>query len=158
MQKRESINRQNKIRDEYHNTTKTMTDIAKEYGVSRQRVHQILSYDYGTALSDEEKTEKRAQITRKATRNYYERQRQTIVRALGGKCCKCGNSDYRVLQVDHINGGGSREVKTKGQYKYRADIIGMIEDGTVYSKYQLLCANCNWIKRFDNDERCGRKL
>ncbi len=63
--------------------------------------------------------------------------------ALGGKCAKCGCTDARALQIDHINGGGSQEAKRIGSYGiYRRAL-------TVEGRkdYQVLCANCNWIKR-----------
>ncbi len=69
---------------------------------------------------------------------------------LGGKCKRCGNNDYRVLQIDHINGGGSKErlaIGYKGNYSTLREVI----NGKT-KKYQLLCANCNWIKRYENNE------
>lgn len=48
-----------------------------------------------------------------------------------------------VLQIDHINGDGVR-YKDGGFYIFR--ILQEIKKGS--REYQLLCANCNWIKRF----------
>jgi hypothetical protein len=95
-----------------------------------------------------------------ARRKYYREhqckvRRETrlkIIKALGGECVKCGIKDKRVLQVDHINGGGCKELRLidskLGRYKYAKKIIAQAKKG----KYQLLCANCNWIKRFENGE------
>ena len=78
--------------------------------------------------------------------------RTALLGLLGDKCIKCGFSDTRALQVDHINGGGSRERTEKGS---RAGnnyyILKEIMCGKL-GKYQLLCANCNWIKRSENNE------
>jgi len=71
---------------------------------------------------------------------------RAAVAKLGGKCCKCGFDDARALQIDHINGGGTREQKRIGG---RA-IYQRVLDG--YEGYQVLCANCNWIKRTEKDE------
>lgn len=71
-----------------------------------------------------------------------------VFEKLGGKCVKCGISDHRVLQIDHINGGGCRERK---KYKGRPSYYKMIYNDNS-GKYQLLCANCNWIKRIENGE------
>jgi len=71
---------------------------------------------------------------------------------LGGKCKKCGFSDWRALQVDHINGGGHLENKLGGHS--RRALLNRIRKSP--KKYQILCANCNWIKRYENNE-CGRK-
>lgn len=76
----------------------------------------------------------------------YRRVRKEALEILGSKCCKCGFSDIRALQIDHINGGGNRERKEKGDYAMYKGVILNPE------KYQLLCANCNWIKRHENHE------
>src|SRR6266446_5698640 len=39
-------------------------------------------------------------------REYHRRIRREVIEHLGGKCVHCGFSDYRALQVDHINGDG----------------------------------------------------
>lgn len=73
--------------------------------------------------------------------------RKEILELLGGKCCRCGFDDVRALQVDHVNGGGHQERKiTTSVNKLFKDIKKIPE------KYQLLCANCNWIKRYENKE------
>lgn len=78
------------------------------------------------------------------------RQREIRVKALdnlGGKCVECGFSDYRALQVDHIEGGGHHENKNGRNQAVYSKIAKGETDG-----YQLLCANCNWIKRAENNE------
>lgn len=69
----------------------------------------------------------------------------------GGQCAHCGFNDLRALQLDHINGDGAREKTSNrgGTYYRRA-----VEAG--HSKFQVLCANCNWIKRADNGEVGGK--
>ena len=56
-----------------------------------------------------------------------------------------GCTDPHCLQIDHVHGGGSKEVKACTAYYKK---VFFDEDGN----YQLLCANCNWIKRFVNKE------
>ena len=70
--------------------------------------------------------------------------------ALGGRCVVCGFSDSRALQIDHVDGGGSRENKNKSRLSFLRMVLesALAVDG----KYQLLCANCNWIKRCENNE------
>lgn len=84
-------------------------------------------------------------------RNGVERRRklkERIFEVLGRTCVRCGFSDTRALQIDHINGGGKREWrKFNNADKYYENII---ELGRV--KYQMLCANCNQIKRFEEKE------
>src|SRR5712664_1433554 len=83
------------------------------------------------------------------SRKYQEKHRIKILSLLGNKCSKCGIDDFRVLQVDHINGGGSKEVNRSAKSLY---------DNIVNNPklFQLLCANCNWIKRFEKNEHRRR--
>lgn len=78
--------------------------------------------------------------------------RKKLVAELGGKCAECGNTNQNVLQVDHIHGGGIKELKEKGRYWMYKDALQLAYDGT-NDKYQLLCANCNWEKRHKNGEQ-----
>lgn len=68
---------------------------------------------------------------------------------LGGVCCQCGFSDIRALQIDHINGDGNTERKEIGSNSPKFYKKVLNDDG---KDYQLLCANCNWIKRSENNE------
>lgn len=78
--------------------------------------------------------------------------KKEIHKILGGKCVKCGFSDERALQIDHIEGGGYVERKnySTNPKAYYKNILETIKNNK--TKYQLLCANCNWIKRFENNE------
>ena len=87
----------------------------------------------------------------KYARDYDRNLRKMAIESLGGKCIRCDFSDIRALQIDHINGGGSKERKDR-------DFIGNFHKHVINSFikkdniYQLLCANCNWIKRYENNE------
>lgn len=75
--------------------------------------------------------------------------RKRIIELLGGRCVRCGyNADWRAFQIDHVNGGGSQERRIVCSYKKLLEDIQ--KEGT--GKYQLLCANCNQIKRYENNE------
>lgn len=84
--------------------------------------------------------------------------RTEILNRLGHKCANPFNfphpdwcNDEHCLQIDHINGGGMQEMrKFKSDYSYMRFILNQIKAGS--KDYQLLCANCNWIKRFINNE------
>lgn len=86
---------------------------------------------------------------RKEFKLYYDNIRQSLLVLLGNKCVKCGFSDPRALQVDHINGGGSIEKKKTTRTFSKMIIESVLKEE---NKYQLLCANCNWIKRYENHE------
>jgi len=83
-------------------------------------------------------------------RQQRNRDRLALLEYMGNKCERCGFSDWRALQIDHINGGGVREQKEaphlKNPMSYYLHIKARPE------LYQLLCANCNWIKRYERKE------
>lgn len=72
--------------------------------------------------------------------------RAAALQYLGGKCVHCGFADPRALQIDHIHGGGRQDIRKNGHgWRFYRRVIST-PDGT----YQLLCANCNWIKRTES--------
>jgi hypothetical protein len=97
------------------------------------------------AYREQTREKERAYSISKRIRNRLE-----VLNALGGKCVRCGIDDWRVLQIDHINGGGSKERKQVTSIdRYYKDMLHSPE------KYQVLCANCHQIKRYEEHE--GRK-
>jgi hypothetical protein len=81
---------------------------------------------------------------------------KAIFLVFGNKCGKCGFDNPLALQIDHINGGGGKE-KRNGNRWYYKKILAEITSGNP-RRYQLLCANCNWIKKKSSDkENGGRK-
>jgi hypothetical protein len=89
------------------------------------------------------------ELNRKHTREYNARVRKSLIELLGGKCVRCGFDDPRALQIDHIHGGGSQDVKAMTGMKNIQFMKRVLAGST---EYQLLCANCNWIKRAENNE------
>ena len=77
------------------------------------------------------------------TRQWAHELRLRALSALGNKCVICGYDDWRALEIDHIWGDGAQERKDglRGHKLHR-----YIADGNV-AHYQLLCANCNQIKK-----------
>jgi hypothetical protein len=102
---------------------------------------------------------KNPEKVREAQKNFRHNLRKRVLEKLGAKCnnpaCQWLNADgsrgcidARCLQVDHVLGGGTQEneaLNSRNQFYYK-----VLEDST--GAYQLLCANCNWIKRHTNRE------
>lgn len=86
----------------------------------------------------------------------YKTIRNRIIYVLGGKCSRCSFSDWRALQVDHVNGNGNVERRTRGHAA--STLYRRIQDSidNKLGLFQLLCANCNWIKRYENKEMMMR--
>jgi len=74
--------------------------------------------------------------------------RLRVLEKLGGKCAKCGFSDLRALQVDHVQNNGYEERKQLHWRKYYKIILNLTDE-ELKRNYQLLCANCNWIRKYD---------
>lgn len=71
----------------------------------------------------------------------------------GNKCKNCGITDKRVLQLDHVHGKRKKDSKLSNVNKLYIEI----SEGKYENEYQLLCANCNWIKRTTNKEWCSKR-
>lgn len=75
-------------------------------------------------------------------RRFWKR-KEELIKKLGGKCVKCGISDIRVLDINHID----RKKKTKIKYyswqkrllQWEKDINGL----------ELLCANCHRVHTWE---------
>ncbi len=87
-------------------------------------------------------------------RAYYDKrnekrrqQRSEMLERLGNKCARCGFSDPRALQIDHVNGNGNDHYHLHGTLIFYRLVMENKND-----EFQLLCANCNWIKRDENYE------
>lgn len=90
------------------------------------------------------------------TEAHRERQRLELIGMLGGKCVECGYAaDTRALHVDHVNGGGSRERRAGIQSHSFAAIRQILASP---AKFQLLCANCNIIKKLTVGEWVGERV
>lgn len=79
-------------------------------------------------------------------REIEHRHRAAVLELLGGECARCGITDARILAVDHRNGNGAAE-RRRGLVQVRF-YKHILQDP---SPYQLLCHNCNWIKRIEED-------
>lgn len=83
-----------------------------------------------------------------------DRMRADILSFFGGACARCGVTDARVLQMDHKDGGGIKDREKGFSLFYRHRLIKN-EPEVARFRFQLLCANCNWIKRAENREHRG---
>jgi len=81
--------------------------------------------------------------------------RKKLFQLLGNDCVRCGFSDIRALQLDRKNGHGyddRKKFKLSGTLLYQ---FYLKNPGLAKEKLQILCANCNWIKRDENNENAS---
>jgi hypothetical protein len=92
-----------------------------------------------------------------AARKRRAEHKRLVFMAYGNKCKHCGFTDPRALQIDHTRGGGHKDRMDKkilsgdGFYKF------ILKMNCPKDRFQLLCANCNWIKRSENHEYRGSR-
>ena len=95
---------------------------------------------------------------RAAWKRWRDKLRTRVLEKLGNKCanksCQWQNrdgsrgcKDSRCLQIDHIQGGGTQENLELSRPQFYTKVLN-----DTLGLYQLLCANCNWIKRHTNQE------
>ena len=117
-----------------------------------KRVYQLAYYkshrDYllVRAKKYRKKNKNRIAISRK---RYQDLMRRASIAALGGKCIRCGFDDYRALQFDHVNSDGHLYRNARGSTSTYKSIA---EGNYGGPEIQLLCSNCNWIKRCELGE------
>ena len=91
-----------------------------------------------------------------SSRRAVQKYRTIVLNLLGNKCVRCAFYDLRAIQIDHVNAGGKAQMDKLGNsQKYYKHIIEQISLGS--GEYQLLCANCNQIKRVENKESKNRR-
>jgi len=71
------------------------------------------------------------------------------------RCIHCGFSDIRALSIDHINGNGAEERRTRVRSSLGRNVYEWLKRQNYPEGYQTLCMNCQWIKRSENKEYGG---
>lgn len=123
-----------------------LTEYSREYQ-KRPAVRDRRNEQKRLARQDPDKKRKTNIRQKELARNL----RLAVLAFLGNKCKRCGFSDNRALQIDHVHGGGKQELKGLSREQYYHKVLADSE-----GLYQLLCANCNWIKRHENQELYAR--
>ena len=66
-------------------------------------------------------------------------------------CKECGFSDIRALSIDHINGGGTQH-RLEENVAAGGHFYHWLRKQDYPKGYQVLCMNCQFIKRHKNRE------
>jgi hypothetical protein len=128
-----------------------------ESAETKMRLRKNCRKYYRTHLEDMRKRSRDYQRTHKEEKRAYlethrdsekERHRKqwTYLKKLvfdnyGYICVGCGETDFPVLTIDHINGGGNKHRKEVGSL-YRWLIKNNFPEG-----FRVLCRNCQWRSR-----------
>lgn len=82
-------------------------------------------------------------------RRYSAKRHRRIVALFGGACVSCGTTDWRVLQVNHINGNGRLEAKGTGANFH----LRILRGERATDDLDLRCANCNILYEYELGRR-----
>jgi len=86
--------------------------------------------------------------TRSYSRERRRRVKMIVLDRYGNVCCRCGFSDIRALQIDHIHNNGSSERRANGGKHFAGwNFYEYLIKSGLPEGYQTLCANCNMIKQ-----------
>ena len=82
---------------------------------------------------------RRQDTTKQRRKEQYKALRVQALAGYGGKCQCCGEARFEFLAIDHVNGGGRLERKTKSTQQ----IVRKIINQSFPPEYRVLCHNCN---------------
>jgi hypothetical protein len=150
----QKIYNQNYYQDHKEEHDKTTKEWAKNHPEYQSNYYQTHKEKKLKQASDSQK--KNLKKIEARNRDKHHERKMRAFELLGNQCANPYNinhgdfSNYPdCLQIDHINGGGSQHHR---QRQTEGIISDVIKDPNRKLKYQLLCANCNWIKRFIEKE------
>ena len=133
-------------------TLKSLEDFYKSKNEVAGRAYHCKECAKKAALATYRANPQKSVLNNKVRRDSL---RQEILKKFGNKCCRCGFDDSRALQIDHIYGGGAKELREfNSTYRYYKYLLSLTLPN---ESYQLLCANCNWIKKFERNENANGK-
>lgn len=116
---------------------------AKNYHTICRECSKAVSKAYGAVNGHR----RRARETK-----YYRKWQGLAIAAYGGKCECCEETEPKFLEIDHVNGGGSRQrrVEKDPEAFYRRIATARPEG------FRVLCSNCNH-GRYRNGGECPHK-
>lgn len=102
-----------------------------------------IAFERSTTMCLKHVTKSAEQVRLTSLHLRHER-KAAVFKHYGGKCACCGFDALEALVIDHVNGGGIKELRAKGYHlnSYYKKII----DQNFPSSYQILCSNCNMAK------------
>ena len=90
-------------------------------------------------------------MTRRSSMN-----RLKVLELMGGKCVKCGISDYRLLEISHKNGDGyleRRGLNGKKMHGGWATAYAILRGWRQTDDLELLCSNCHILYEYEKGFR-----
>ena len=91
-------------------------------------------------------------INRRGQVKRREKFKKRIFKILGNKCSECGFDDERTFQISSITNLGKKISKNNNGNKFLRCLFKMSPE-ELRNNFQLLCSNCNWIKKINLKDR-----
>ena len=133
----------------FDHTAYRMNNRAKIYGQTRQWKQTNKSRD--VELNKQERARLRSEVLLHycgKTMRFGDLVVNVVSYAM--RCGSCGFSDHRALQLDHVDNNGAQERKAIGnRLSAGTTFYRWLRRNGLPPGYQVLCANCNWIKEID---------
>ena len=115
---------------------------ATENGKLRHREHMrgyMKIYRERQKLSDKYNPDEE----RRKWREQHTKVREKAMDLLGGRlCANCGCNEFSILEINHINGGGRKELKLR-KGSNRQLYHDIVNDRVNLNEYNVLCRVCN---------------
>lgn len=138
--------------------------ICKSCSLTRSKAwkikHREEYYDYMKAYNRNYKDKFRKEINEEQMTEYWKVKTEVIAHYSNGtmSCygwhegnwdngCPFNCSDMRCLSIDHIKGGGTQHSKT-----IKTNLYKWLKGNDYPNGFQVLCMNCQFIKRIENRE------
>jgi|ERR1700685_144762 len=132
----------------------SQSEAAKSSAIRRSRKWAAAHPDFHKEYQRGEKNRQAKREWKKRHPEYpalaWRRQKERVFAMYGSVCARCGFSDKRALQLDHVQDDGHKHRRTRRDGRRTTDCRRAWTDASRSyqpNKFQILCANCNWIKR-----------
>lgn len=102
----------------------------------------------------EERRKTMPELVRKQSNDSYHKTRIEVLKHYSPKLCcvACGfDAHLAALSIDHVRGDGAKHRREIGQ----ANIYYWLKKNCFPQEFQVLCMNCQFIKRYNNKESPG---
>lgn len=88
------------------------------------------------------------EMIKRSMKKGYDKLKNDVYQKLGRKCVYCGCDVYEALEINHINGGGSKEFSTGKNHKsHRVFYLEILNNKR--QDLEIVCRPCNavhWLK------------
>lgn len=120
---------------------------------AQQRRHYYLHREKRLKLNAKWRLEHREQLLSRRRSDRQSLKHEVLAHYSGDppKCQRCGFQDIRALSVGHIRGNGKKHRMQIGQL----NLHEWLKRQGYPEGFQVLCMNCQWIKRVENNELGG---